>query len=359
MWLNDLYEHWRGRSAKAQRSRSPAPRCRGPRLTLERLEDRTVPASFTAASVAELVADINAANLLGGANTITLAPGTTFTMTAADNATDGGNGLPVVAAGDDLTIQGNGDVIERSAAAGTPAFRLFDVAAGASLTLSDLILQGGLTYSGGGAVYNQGALTLDGVIVQHNFGGYAGGGIWSNGSLNMEGNTIVQNNQARGVDGFAYFDFFSGTLLTLPAGSASGGGLYVAGGTALLTDVTLSGNTAQGGRGADAATFYDLFSGLTIRVSAGNGGSGYGGGLHAVGGTLELHNTSVTGNSALGGAGGLGGLKEKDGRAGPGLGGGLYLDAAAGCLDAFTKDHVKDNFASSHDANIHGQWKRC
>src|SRR5262245_12301295 len=205
MWLKNLYRHWQSRWSRARRNRPPAQRQRRPRLTLEQLEDRMVPANFTAASVPELIADINAANLLGGANTITLVAGTRFTLTAADNSTDDGNGLPVIAAGDNLTVLGNGDVLERSTVTGTPAFRLLDVAAGASLTMSNLTLQGGRTWAGGGAVSNHGNLTLDGVNVQNNVAvGYqaAGGGIWSNGSLTLQGNTRVQNNQALGSDGF-------------------------------------------------------------------------------------------------------------------------------------------------------------
>src|SRR5262245_39726371 len=90
------------------------------RLAVEGLEDRAVPADFTAATVPELIADINAANALGGQNTITLVPGARFTLTAADNWTDGATGLPVVAVGDNLTIIGNGDIIERGGASGTP-----------------------------------------------------------------------------------------------------------------------------------------------------------------------------------------------------------------------------------------------
>src|SRR5262249_59336841 len=79
-------------------ARAPASRRRGaPRPELERLEDRTVLSSYTASSVADLIADIKAANAAGGSNTITLAPGKTFTLTAADNTTDtGATGLPVV-----------------------------------------------------------------------------------------------------------------------------------------------------------------------------------------------------------------------------------------------------------------------
>jgi DNA-directed RNA polymerase specialized sigma24 family protein len=55
---------------------------------LERLENRTLPSSYTAASVSDLVADINAANAAGGSNTITLATKTKFTRTDVNNTTD-------------------------------------------------------------------------------------------------------------------------------------------------------------------------------------------------------------------------------------------------------------------------------
>src|SRR5262245_56544112 len=89
------------------------------RYTIERLESRTLFASYTAATSAELIADINAANLSPEADTITLAAGTTFSLTGADNSTNGPTGLPTIAAvGGTLTVIGNGDTIERSAAAG-------------------------------------------------------------------------------------------------------------------------------------------------------------------------------------------------------------------------------------------------
>jgi hypothetical protein len=51
-----------------------------------------------------------------------------------DNTTDGATGLPVIAAKDNLTILGNGDVIEPSTKSNTPRFRLLAVASGGSLT---------------------------------------------------------------------------------------------------------------------------------------------------------------------------------------------------------------------------------
>src|SRR5205085_11089506 len=130
MWLGKLCQRWLARTATIKKP--SAPRRRGLRLALEQLEDRTVPSTFSAASVPDLIADINAANAAGGANTINLVAGTTFNLTAVDNATDGATGLPVIAANDNLSIVGNGDAIQRSTANGTPAFRLLDVAGGGS-----------------------------------------------------------------------------------------------------------------------------------------------------------------------------------------------------------------------------------
>jgi hypothetical protein len=116
----------------AQPIREAPDRCRPHR---EALEDRTLLPAYMASTVADLIAVIGLANQAGGTNPITLSavPSSPYTLTAVDNTTDGATGLPVIAAGDELTIAGNGDTIQRSTAPGTPAFRLLDVAAGASV----------------------------------------------------------------------------------------------------------------------------------------------------------------------------------------------------------------------------------
>src|SRR5215510_12956694 len=104
--------------------RDAAPRFR-PRL--EALEDRALPSTYYAATASDLIADINAANTAGGANTIVLtAPATSpYVLTAANNTADGATGLPVISGGgrkvaaDNLTIIGNGNIIERGS--GAPA----------------------------------------------------------------------------------------------------------------------------------------------------------------------------------------------------------------------------------------------
>src|SRR5215831_19390314 len=110
------------RSAIGSDLRKPKP-CKRFRPQLEALEDRTLLSTYSAATASDLIADINAANKHGGTNTIVLTAPTTspYILTAVDNTTNGATGLPIIAAnkGDNLTIVGNGDTIERSTAAGT------------------------------------------------------------------------------------------------------------------------------------------------------------------------------------------------------------------------------------------------
>jgi hypothetical protein len=368
MRLDQFRERWLGPAATRRGRLMPPNRRRGPRLCLEQLEDRTVPSNFNAASVSDLIADINAANLTAEADTITLVAGKTFTLTAVNNSTDGANGLPVVAANENLTIIGNGDVIERSTAKGMSAFRLFDVAAGGSLTLQNLTLQGGLAFGGalafgvsaqGAAVYSQGTLILNGVTVQNNtaqgqdgvsaFGfnlpGYAaaGGGLYSSGILTVTGCTIYNNAAigGRGVNAGSTGGSTDGGVSwpASPGGSGYGGGFYVAGGTVTISGSNFTQNTALGGAGGDGA----------------NGGNGFGGGLYAAGGTVTVQSSSVTSNTAQGGAGG--GKGNGKGAAGQGIGGGIYIAPGASVgLDAFTIGHVKKNHASTSDNDIYGSY---
>jgi hypothetical protein len=401
MW-HSLRTLWTSASA---RTRPQHTQRRSRRPFLEQLEDRLTPSNFTAATVSDLITDINAANQAGGSNTITLVAGKPFTLTAVDNATDGATGLPVIAANDNLTIVGNNDTIARSTVAGTPAFRLFDVASGASLTLENLTVQGGLAIgpsfvtAAGGGIYNQGTLDLKGVTVQNNIaqgqnstvpGGEGatalGGGIYSSGTLTLEGGCKVQNNQAVGGQGGGYKVIFHGGIVG-HGGQGWGGGLEIDGGAATLQDVIMSGNTAQGGQGGNtkatvpggdggggAGGGVQVNSGTVTLInvtlsantaqggpggkgggkgkSGGYGGTGSGGGLEMERGTLILQNDIVTQNIAEGGAGGPGAPK------GPGEGGGLYIaGATAASLDAFTVANVLHNLASTSNSEIQGSYQ--
>jgi hypothetical protein len=256
------------------------------------LEDRTLPSSYTAATVSDLIADINAANAAGGSNTITLAASTTFTLKKVDNTTDGATGLPVIKAGDQLTLLGNGDTVQRSSASGAPAFRLFDVAAGASLTLENLTLQNGLAFGSGtaaqgGALYNQGSLLLSAVTVQDNI--------------------------AQGADGV---NATNNSPLGTPGQSAWGGGIYSGGSLTLENGSQLLSNQVLGGNGGNA---------YRSRGAGGDGGDGLGGGLFVSAGTVNLTNTTVGSNQAHGGVAGAPGFGVTFG--GTSAGGGIYLSS--------------------------------
>jgi hypothetical protein len=324
---------------------------------VEQLEDRTLPSNYTAGTVSDLIADMNAANATGGSNTITLVAGTTFTLTTVNNTFLGATGLPFIAANDNLTIIGNGDVVQRSMASGTPFFNLIDVASGGSLTLQNLTLQGGASVGnlGGGAIQNYlGTLTLSGVTVQNNQafspsgGGFAeGGGIFSyGGSLTMQ-NCTVRNNQAIGRDGLA----------GQGGEDARGGGIYLVGGTASLSNVTLSSNTARGGNGGPAATGNggkpeSGKGSVGQHAGPGNGGNGLGGGMFVASGTVTLLNTSMSANTATGGL--SGGAQASNGQ---GEAGGLYIDPLASVmLDAFTVANIINNTASTAYPNIFGSY---
>jgi hypothetical protein len=356
--LGQLRPHWVSRERPPGRGRL--------RPRLEQFEDRTLLASYTAATVSDLIKDINAANKAGGSNTITLVANTTFDLTEVNSNTDGPTGLPVITADDNLTIVGNDDTIDRSTAQNTPAFRLLDVASGGSLTLENLTLQNGLedgskgSSAEGGSVYNQGTAVLSGVTVQQNlaegragkngtkehidgFNGQdaAGGGIWSNGSLTLENSTVIENNRALGgtggagyayaltIQGQGYISGIGGT-----GGNGSGGGLYVAGGTVDITNSTLSSNAAQGGT-----------AGLTDEIPTwlqSTGGDGSGGGLTIAAGTVNLTGAFVTNNTAQGGGVHYGFDPNTVVEPGGGFGGGLCV---AGGTANLSSDSVESNWA--------------
>lgn len=314
------------------------------RLCMEPLEQRSMLASYDVTTVPELISAMDAANLTAEADTISLATGLSFTLASVNNFGNGATGLPAIAAGQHVTVVGNGSVIERSNVSGTPAFRLFTVPLGASLELENVKLQGGWAsgFDGrGGAIYSQGTLKLAGVTIQNNLASQSGGGIYSSGDLTLE-NSLILGNKALGYRGVDASNSRGGPIDASNGTSAFGGGLFIGGGTALLSGVTLSGNTAQGGDGGNGVR----------GAHGGSGGDGFGGGLCAMAGEVTVRNSTVTENSAIGGARGKLGDS-----AGLGIGGGLYLDSdVVAALDAFTVNKVKRNNASTSDANIRGSY---
>jgi len=331
MWFHSLLPSWKSAHAR-RRQPPPAPRAR---LGVRQFEDRCLMSNYTAASVSALIADINAANAAGGANTIALTSSSLYRLTSQ---------LPTIAANDNLTIVGNGDEL----GFGTSGFRMVDVAPGASLTLENLQVHGFSIRGGtGGAIYNQGDLTLSAVTLSGNSDGVTtglglgriseGGAVWSSGSLTLENGTLFEGNDVRGV----------GRSGGPRYGNGYGGALYIAGGTANISDTTFTRNYAMGGVSSDGEPDGTAFGGA-IYVAGGQvvisnasihgnyeqgpGASGdvcYGGGMYVAGGTVTLTGDTVESNTAN--------------ISSAGYGGGLYV---AGGTVTLTSDTVESNTAT-------------
>ncbi len=307
MWTNSFWQRWLRRStasARLLRKRQPSRRTR---LCLEPLEDRMVPTTFTVnnGDVATLINDINSANQATQADTIVLAANGVYNLTAVNNSVNGANGLPVISTAHGLTIEGNGATIERSSAAGTPQFRLLEMAASAVLTLQDLTLTNGLAEGSAGA-------NAGGSILNHH--GPGGGGSGQGGALYMAGGALDVINTTFSADVAQGGNGGNSSLLGGGGGggNAQGGALYVAGGALSVTNSTFSADVAHGGAGGGGDP-------------GGNGGSGEGGALYMAGGTLSVTNNTFSGDVAEGGPGEGGLLGFGAGADGNAQGGALYM----------------------------------
>ena len=140
---------------------------------------------------------------------------------------------------------------------------------------------------GGGAIVNYGTVNISNCSLSGNTASTRGGAIWSNNTLTMSGCTINGN---EALDN-----------------SGDGGGLHIEGGTATLTDVTITSNTSKdaGGIYVKAGATLSL-GGSTGSTLSGNTSSAHGGGGIVNYGTLSLSGTvSITGNTCYTNGGGI------------------------------------------------------
>jgi predicted outer membrane repeat protein len=211
-------------------------------------------------------ANINAIQLMAG----------TYTLTAANNATNGANGLPSVTS--EITIFGSGAVITRSSVESTPEFRIFHTALDSSLTLHDLTISNGYIGSAnlndayGGGIYAQGELTLDGVTVTGNSVTQGGGGIVVDSTdqpLTITNSTISDNSASSG-GGVSTSTMMTVTNSTFASNTAtSGGGAILARTLLTISDSTFTGNFSNQYGGAIYLITY-ANANITNSVFSGN-----------------------------------------------------------------------------------------
>ncbi|MDE2508297.1 MAG: hypothetical protein KGM43_13880, partial [Planctomycetota bacterium] len=137
--------------------------------------------------------------------------------------------------------------------------------------------------------------------------------------------------------------------------AALGGGLLIDGGQVTLSSAAVMSNVAGGKTGANgAAGVFGVNNGVggTGKV----GGAANGGGIYLASGTLNIVNSTISGNQALGGAGGKGGAGflaagGKGGAGGVAEGGGLYVKGGKVKISGST---IGDNIASGGTGGLGG-----
>jgi len=184
-------------------------------------------------------------------------------------------------------------------------------------TLSDN--NGGHDNGNGGGIYNNGMLTvtnstLSGNSATSGAGGYgSGGGIYNFGAVTVT-NSIFSGNSAPGRPTFAFggggiYNDFNGGTMTVTNSIFSGnsatdgiGGGIQNGGTLTVTNTTLSGNSAPDGEGGGIANSNGT---LTVTNSTLSGNSALFGGGISNNSRLTVTNSTLSGNSAPNGTGGF------------------------------------------------------
>ena len=348
--------------------------------------DTFIPCSGDAGG--NLVSVFAAASLYTGANTLTLEPGCTYTV-SGNSAVAAPDASPTVfqpllqgtipfSGPVAIIIIGNGATIARNPATG-PA-RFFYVGPTATLVLVSLTLKDGIsrgqnggdsqddgtpgtggTWSGlGGAVMNDGTLTADTVTFEGNQaiggngGGSAsagapggggagmGGAIFSRGALTVVRSSLIANGATggangavRGCSGCQSAGGGGGGLGGTGGGPATGaGGFGGAGGGAAIGGTGGNGGFGGGGGGGANQGAAGEFGG-----NAGIGGFGGGGGA-ALGGAIFIEAVSAGGaqivNSTFSANGTHGGATHTGGDGGSAAGGAIFLHAGQLSVDYAT-----------------------
>jgi predicted outer membrane repeat protein len=182
-------------------------------------------------------------------DTITFAPSVSGTIVLTST-------LPEVT--DDLTITGPGAIT--LAISGDDIYRVFEIASGTAVTISDVTIRDGHHASLGGGIYSEGTLFLIDTDIVSNTSDHSGGGLCVNaGVATLTGGQVISNAAAINGGGIrshgtlllAGADVVSNTAGT-PSTSGFGGGVYVLGPGGAFTqtdDSTVGYNTADNGGG--------------------------------------------------------------------------------------------------------------
>jgi hypothetical protein len=317
-------------AALSRRSKNrPTARAR-PRLEL--LEDRCVPSTLAVTSCGDDATDKHTLRYA----VANAQSGDTILLTAAVKN-------PIVLTNGELILSQN--VTIEGVPARTPTIsggnlsRVFEVAPGASVILSDVVITGGngkadntagnasaegdgggilvdagasLTVNNstlsdnaaifyGGAVYNLGAVTVGGSTLSGNSGPFYGGAIFSSGPMSVSDSTVSGNAavyDGGGIDnGYNQTGIITNTTVSGNSTTYYGGGISNSG-TLTVEGSTVVGNSARNGGGISSAGTL-IVNGSSVSDNTGR----YGGGIYNYYGTVTVSACTVSGNAAQYGGG--------------------------------------------------------
>jgi CSLREA domain-containing protein len=217
----------------------------------------------------------------------------------------------------DMIISGpdtNVITVERNRVPGTPAFRIFTVNSGKTITISGLGISNGIVFGGsipagyGGGIYNDGSLTLINVAVTGNAssgGGPGGAGaIYNHATLTLTNSLVSANTSgSSGVAGIISEGPLTLTNSTVSNNITTGSvGGILNNGTSTITNSTISGNSAFSAGGIFNFGTLTIFNSLISGNSTINSGDGAGIMNNA---RATIFNTTISGNSSSGSGGGI------------------------------------------------------
>ena len=219
--------------------------------------------------------------------------------------------------------QGAGTAVKLS---GNNAVQVLNISSTATVRLRGFTVQNGFALEGG-CVSNAGKLTLEGMTfnactAQGGLPIDARGGAVFNAvgaTLSVTGTSLFSSNRVVGGEGTSGDEGFESCLPvgfiaceTKPSspgkqgGTAQGGAIFNAGTLTLTFGVSLTGNSAIGGAGGRGGNACRNNCRAAASIGA-TGGLAQGGGLYNSGTWIAQTGSSFVGNSALGGSGGRGG----------------------------------------------------
>jgi predicted outer membrane repeat protein len=197
---------------------------------------------------------------------------------------------------------------------GTDSLNVFTVGAGIGLTLSNLTIERGVGYQGGGGVDNSGTL----IVNKSNFyvnTALTGGAILNSGMANISNTTFNSNSpyffghsaSCGAIDNRGTMTITTSTFYNNYANNnVTSGGAVCNGGTLTITDSTFSNNASEGNNGGYGGAIFAYAGTVTVTNStfSRNSATTSGGAVYSDGGTVQISNSTFGSNPETIGSGG-------------------------------------------------------